>query len=72
MTEEIKIKLESPLKDNLMFRIIIEEKQFDLIENQLGYKINKPTIINNINCIIRDIKINEDYLIFYIENIEVN
>lgn len=67
--KKITIDIPSELKNNIMFRVIIEEKEFSLIEEKMGLKFNEPTVLNNTNVIIKDLEIDNDKLIFTIKEI---
>lgn len=55
MTELI-IDVPDNLKDNLMLRAIVEEKEFLLLKRQLGFEVGKPTKLNKTDVIIKDIE----------------
>lgn len=63
------IDIPDNLKDNIMFKVIIEAKEFSLIEDKLGVKFNIPIIMNENRVIIRDLEIEDNRLKFTIEEI---
>ena len=63
------IDIPGNLKDNIMFKVIIESKEFSLIEDRLGVKFNIPIILNAHRVIIRDLEIEDNSLKFTIEEI---
>lgn len=68
--KKIIIDIPDNLKNNIMFRVIVENKEFSLIGNKIGVLFNKPTKLNETNVIIRDLETKDDKLIFTIEEIE--
>jgi len=67
--KKITIDIPAELKSNIMFRVIVEEKEFSLIENKIGVKFNVPTILSNEHVIIRDLEIVDNKLSFMIEEL---
>lgn len=65
----IEMDIPDNLKDNIMFKVIIESKEFSLIEDRLGVKFNIPIILNAHRVIIRDLEIEDNSLKFTIEEI---
>lgn len=63
------IDIPDNLKDNIMFKVIIEAKEFSLIENKLGVKFNIPIIMSGNKVIVRDLEIKDNKLKFIIEEI---
>ena len=63
------IDIPDNLKDNIIFKVIIESKEFSLIENKLGVKFNIPTIMSGNKVIVRDLEIEDNKLKFTIEEI---
>ena len=63
------IDIPDNLKDNIMFKVIIESKEFSLIEDRLGVKFNIPIILNGHRVIIRDLETEDNSLKFTIEEI---
>lgn len=66
--KNIIVPIPENLKNNIMFKVIIEEKEFSLIENQLGFKIGDKIKMAGRECIVTDIDIDDDNLIFTIED----
>lgn len=67
--KKIAIDIPDDLKDNIMFKVIIEEKEFSLIEDKIGVKFNTKTIMSGNDVIVRDLEIENNKLIFTIEEL---
>lgn len=67
----IKHEIDIPenLKDNIMFRVIIEQKEFSLIENKIGVKFNVPIKLCEKDVIVKDLEIQNGKLVFHIEEL---